>query len=366
MMSTEAAAHADFSFVRYAQVWEDADILLEALNIKPGASCLSISSAGDNALAMLACDPERVIALDLNKAQLACLELRIAAYRELTHTELLEFIGSRPSKQRSTLWNRCTSHLSVPARSFWEANPGFLEMGFGCVGKFENYFRTFRTRMMPLVHSSRTIDELLRKKSKEERISFYRDRWDNWQWRLLFRLFFSRTVMGRMGRDQAFFRYVEGAVADEILRHTKYALTELAPSENPYLQFILKGRHTTALPFALREENYHLIRKRLDRIEWHALSIEEFLQKEKNLKIDAFNLSDIFEYMSEESMQNILEDILNSSTTGARIAYWNMLVPRQCPDSLSGKIRSLPELSESLHQRDKAFFYSKFIVEEVI
>ena len=68
---SEAAAHADFSLIRYAQCWEDADVLLAALDPSPGAVCLSIASAGDNTLALLARSPARVVAVDLNTAQLA-------------------------------------------------------------------------------------------------------------------------------------------------------------------------------------------------------------------------------------------------------------------------------------------------------
>ena len=100
-MRSEIAAKANFSTIRYAQCWEDADILLEGLDIQPGDTCLSIASAGDNTLAMLSKNPGRVIALDLNPAQLACLELRVAAYRELSHDELLELIGSRTSTPTS-------------------------------------------------------------------------------------------------------------------------------------------------------------------------------------------------------------------------------------------------------------------------
>src|SRR5216684_1368819 len=77
-MGSEVAARADFSGIRYAQCWEDADILLEGLDIQPGDICLAIASAGDNALAMLSRAPQRVIALDLSPAQLACVELRVA------------------------------------------------------------------------------------------------------------------------------------------------------------------------------------------------------------------------------------------------------------------------------------------------
>ncbi|MBA3888585.1 MAG: DUF3419 family protein, partial [Acidobacteria bacterium] len=56
-MRSEAAARADFSGIRYAQVWEDADILLQGLDVQPGDTCLSIASAGDNALALLTKNP---------------------------------------------------------------------------------------------------------------------------------------------------------------------------------------------------------------------------------------------------------------------------------------------------------------------
>src|SRR5258707_2351719 len=63
------AEQADFSTIRYAQCWEDAEILLEALDIQPGDTCLSIASAGDNTLALLTRAPGRVIALDLSQSQ---------------------------------------------------------------------------------------------------------------------------------------------------------------------------------------------------------------------------------------------------------------------------------------------------------
>ena len=106
-MDDTIAARADFSAIRYAQCWEDADVLLEALDVRPGDVCLSIASAGDNALALLTRSPARVLALDLSPAQLACVELRVAAYRALEHPELLELIGSTPSRRRCMLYRRC-------------------------------------------------------------------------------------------------------------------------------------------------------------------------------------------------------------------------------------------------------------------
>ncbi len=363
-MSSEIVDRASFDLIRYAQCWEDADILLEALNLQEGGVCLSIASAGDNSLAMLAKNPARVIALDLSLAQLACLELRVAAYRELAHQELLELIGSRPSSQRAKLYQRCRPLLKADVKTFWDSKTDLIEQGIGSGGKFENYFKLFRERVMPLIHSQKTVQALLEPKPLSERQAFYDKRWNNWRWQGLFRIFFSRFVMGRMGRDPEFFKYVEGSVAKRILSRAKHALTELEPAENPYLQWILLGTHGHALPYALRPENFDAIRNNLDKLEWHHQSIEDFL-KTNDGKIDCFNLSDIFEYMSEANTQTLLETLLNSANKGGRLAYWNMLVPRSRPEALQDRLEPLRELSDQLHWQDKAFFYSRFIVEEV-
>ena len=361
--STEAADRADFSFIRYAQCWEDADILLEALDVREGDTCLSIASAGENSLSLLARGPARVIAVDLNPAQLACLALRVAAYRTLEHEELLQLVGSRECADRQSLYRRCRAVLDGDARAFWDAHPELIRAGIGSAGKFERYFAIFRNRVIPWIHSRRRVDKLLAGGTLDERRRFYAADWNNVRWRLLFRLFFSRLVMGWMGRDPAFFRYVEGSVAERILARARHALTELDPASNPYLQWILTGRHTTALPHALRRENFDAIRDNLDRLEWRCVSIEQLLTSEPGLRVDCFNLSDIFEYMSDDSFHQLLATLAGRAREGARFAYWNMLVPRSRPPELAHVLAARPELSERLHLQDKAFFYSRFVVE---
>jgi S-adenosylmethionine-diacylglycerol 3-amino-3-carboxypropyl transferase len=43
-----------------------------------------------------------------------------------------------------------------------------------------------------------------------------------------------------------------------------------------------------------------------------------------------------------------------------------MLAPRSCPASLRDQINPLNELAQTLFQQDKAFFYSRLVIEEVI
>src|SRR5215207_7900489 len=103
-MGSEIAAKADFTGVRYAQVWEDADVLVDALDVRPDDVVLSIASAGDNALALLS---------------------------------------------------------RGPALSFWDAYPTEIAAGIGAAGKFERYFALFRTRVLPLVHRRKKVMRLI-------------------------------------------------------------------------------------------------------------------------------------------------------------------------------------------------------------
>lgn len=365
-MGSEAATRADFQRLRYAQCWEDADILLDALAIEPGDTCLAIASAGDNALSMLSRGPARVIAVDMNPAQIAALELRAAAYRELDHPALLELIGSRPSARRRALYARCRGQLSSAARRFWDANAGAVARGIGGAGKFERYFQHFRTWVLPLVHPRERVHALLAPRARAERARFYDDEWDTRAWRLLFRVFFSEVVLGRLGRDPSFFRYADGSVAAHLLARVRHALTELDPSANPYVAWIITGLHNAALPHALRAENFDAIRANLDRLELRCAPLETLTARDLGAPIARANLSDVFEYLSVDNTRALLTRIADLARPGARLAYWNMMVPRRGAEYVPHRLRGLPDVSERLFTADKAFFYRDFVVEEVV
>ena len=364
-MIAERDGRADDGRLRYAQCWEDADVLLEGLDIRPGHVCLSIASGGDNTLAILSRGPERVIAVDGNPAQIACLELKVAAYRLLEYEEVRELLGSLPSRHREPLYRRLRPSLSTDARRFWDARPEAIRMGVGEAGKFEGYFRLFRSCVLPLIHPWERVAQLLLGGTRGAREIFYDGTWDTWRWRLMFHAFFSRLVMGRLGRDPACFRYVEGDVASCLLARTRHALTALNPADNPYVQWILLGRHTTALPCALRPECFLAIRANLDRLEWHCCSLEDWLASHAGLKIDRYNLSDIFEYMSAEAYERLLQRLTCAGRPGGRLAYWNLLTERRRPAALADRLDPMVGLAARLRAQDRAFFYSDFLLEEI-
>ena len=83
-MSNTGINKVDFGFIRYANCWEDADILLEGLAPEINSRLISICSAGDNSFSLLVKDPAEVIAVDVNETQLWLTELKIAAIKNLS------------------------------------------------------------------------------------------------------------------------------------------------------------------------------------------------------------------------------------------------------------------------------------------
>jgi len=360
---------ARFDLIRYANVWEDAGVLCAALRPGPGRRFLSIASAGDNAFALLAAGAQ-VVAADLSPAQLALVELKRAAIRRLGHREALAFLGLRPSADRRPVYEQLEHDLSEGAREFWRADEAALVNGVVHHGRFESYFRLFRERVLPLVHRRATVLSLLAERDAGERRRFYEEVWDNLRWRLLFRLFFSRFAMGRLGRDPEFFRYVEGSVAERILARARYALTALPTHDNPYLEYILTGNFARNLPFYLTADAFAAVKRNLDGLTLHLGPIDEAAAAHRDGPqgngFDGFNLSDLFEYVDREASEAIYGRLLATARPGARFAYWNMLVPRRRPEEHAARVRSLDQEAGALFARDLAFFYSAFVLEEVV
>jgi len=365
LVKSEVEDYAKFDIIRYAQVWEDADILIEALDINENDNILSIASAGENAISMLIKNPNKIYAIDLNFNQIVCTEFKIACFKYLDYENCMKLIGVLDADNRLELYKQIENKLPEEIREYLNNNIEIVEKGIIHSGKFENYFNIFRTRVLPLIHSKKIRDELLEKKAKEERITFYDKKWNNLRWKMLFRVFFSRKVMGKLGRDKAFFRYVNVDVSKNILERTKYAITELDTSENPYLYYIINGKYKNVLPVAYRKENFEKIKQNIDKIVVLSESVETFIKRDDIDYVSKYNLSDIFEYMSDEQMCEIIKKIFTKSGQGTKIAYWNMLAEKRASKYFDNLIYR-EEKSKELLKKDKAFFYSNFIIDEIV
>ena len=78
---------------------------------------------------------------------------------------------------------------------------------------------------------------------------------------------------------------------------------------------------------------------------------------------DAFNLSDVGEYLSPAEFDTLLREVRRTASHGARIAWWNLLAPREHPEDLDASLETRAADSAALHERAQAFFYSQLVLE---
>lgn len=355
--------------LRYAQCWEDAEVARAALQIKPGATVLAIAAAGDNVLALLQDDPARVLAVDVSPAQTALVHLKMAALAGLADAgEVRGFLGAQPARDRLRMYERVASRLPPAARRQWDSDVHALESGVLSAGRFERYLALFRRAILPIVPGRGTIRAMLAATALEEQRRIYRDRWDSAPWRLMFRAFFSRRFLQAFGRDPAFFDQCEvDDVASHYLGRARHALTNLSITTNPYLTWMLSGRFGRGrrAPDYLERDAQAVIRGRLHRVAVHTASLDAVLANLPSRSVDAFYLSDVFELSTADAYATTLAEIARVGRPGARICYWNNLVTRRRPPVLAAEIETHEAEATALHAGDRAFLYSRLVVESV-
>jgi S-adenosylmethionine-diacylglycerol 3-amino-3-carboxypropyl transferase len=362
-MSKQALTErVNFELIRYANCWEDADVLLKGLAPAKGSKILSIGSAGDNSFSLLTTDPEMVVAVDINKIQLFLIELKRACISNLDREETLAFLGFTASTNRKKCFDTLKNGLSSPAKAYWESNLPLIESGVIHQGKFEKYFQLFSGKVLPWIHSQKTVRELFSTKTKEQQEAFYNEKWNTWRWRLLFRIFFSNRVMGKYGRDPEFLKQVEGSVSEFIFNKAAQHLRSQPAQENFILRYALSGRFDHLLPHYLQQENYDMIRSNISRLHLKHGFAQAAINEHGSF--DCMNLSDIFEYMDMDLFRETAQTLIDATRKDGRLAYWNLMVPRKMSQLFPADLACYHTLSENLTAMDKGFFYKEFIVEQ--
>lgn len=363
-MSKGIETRAKFDKIRYANCWEDPELLLEVFN--NGGKFISIASAGDNSFSLLIKNPELVYAVDLSIPQIACSELKKYAIKYLDYENFLKIIGFKPCDNRLEIYKSIEENLNLQSRYYFEHNQGIIKNGIIHQGKFEHYFQLFANKIMPLVHNQKNLTELFLPKSIQAQKMFYDKTWNNWRFKALFKVFFNKFVMGRLGRDKEFFKYVDvSMISKNIKERADRALRDVPTWNNPYVNYILLNNFDYSLPHYAKEENFKIIKQNIDALEIKTGTINN-VAKNSNMKFDGFNLSDIFEYMDEDLFKEVSIELLSSANTCAKFCYWNMMVDRRISKILPQNFKYEKELSKELYLKDRAFFYKDFIIDEVI
>lgn len=361
-MSDKQLDKVSFEFIRYSNCWEDANVLLKGLNPDRNSKIISIGSAGDNCFSLLTHAPKRVVAVDVSPVQLYLVELKKVAIQNFSREEFLAFAGYRGSNDRLALYERIKFDLSKACLAYWNQHLSDVEKGVVHIGKFEQYFQLFRKEYLLKIHNQSIINELFRSKSQADQRKFHDTVWHTDAWKKMYREFFGKKMMGEAGRDPEFLKYVEGEVSDIILQREMDHISSVPAQSNYFLYYILNNRFDEEyLPHYVKEINYELVKENLDKLFLHNGLLESAFEIYPDNT--HFNLSDIFEYMDVELFKQVAKNILDHAEKGAKIAYWNLMIPRSISRHFT-EVKYLKEESEHLSEIDPGYFYGAFIVDQ--
>ena len=344
----------------FTMSWEDPALDVDALRVGPNMRIATVASGGCNALTFLLHDPELVYAFDYNLTQVWTLKLKVAAFRALDHAAMLELFGVRPSDRRRMLVEATVQELAPDARQYWLSREDLVEQGLLGLGRYERFVRAFR-KLLRLIQGRRRIESLFDVRDQQERVEFFEGTWNSRAWRLLFKAFFNKTVLSRRGLSPEYFTFDDGSTsfADSFARRTRHALTELPVRDNPFLAQYTRGAYLDEehLPDYLREENFDLLRTRLDRLVVEQNDVRNLVDRYGPSTFDAICLSNVFELMSESETQEVLQKLAPCLVPGGRMTLRNLMIPRSVQGDLASQLVLDEPLSRALLLKDRSFVY---------
>jgi S-adenosylmethionine-diacylglycerol 3-amino-3-carboxypropyl transferase len=351
----------------YSNCWEDAKVVTQALNIKSDNTYLSIASAGDNSLVMLANAPRFVLAVDKNPAQIACLDLKRAAIEHLSYSDTLAFLGITDSNSRLPIYRRIRNALSRFARRFWDTRPADIEHGVIHAGITERNFKRFRQLVLPLAISIRDRQQLLSDLPAVARRQLCDAVCSRLRFRYSMRTVFSRAMIAqfKIGAYSTFYHAENGTLAKTIVERVRQGLCAPGAHDNPFLTYIMTGSYGHTLPYYLKKQIFHRIKENINALRLFPGTILQALDRYRTHQFDGFNLSDIFEYMDRTEFHACVQQLLARASTGARLVYWNTLQSRDASQCFGDRLKTVDDLADILFQKNKSFFYDSLVINEV-
>ena len=364
----------------YNQIWEDPDVDLAALELRPHHSLITIASGGCNILNYLAADPARIIAIDLNPNHIALTRLKIAALKELPdHDSFFRFFGMANDKSNRDAFDDVLSmRLDETTRDYWQKHIPLhgrrINMfarnlyRYGLMGRFIGILHTIAK-----LQGMRLEEIVEATTAEEQRAAFDRiiaPMLENKAIKLLSK---SPVSLYALGIPPAQYDELFADSGGDPIRILSQRIEKLAcdfPVSGNYFawQAFARGydiQNREAVPAYLQRDTYDLIRSRTDRVEVHHASLIDFLKEQPAQSLNRFVLLDAQDWMSPPMLTSLWEQIdRTADTRDARVIFrtagTGSPLPRKLPATLLAPWVYREEESLALHAQDRSSIYGGF------
>lgn len=366
----------------YAQIWEDPEVDVAALELGPDDRVVAIASGGCNVMSYLAAGagPARIMAVDLNPAHLALLELKLKAARYLNDGAAFRRLFAGPWGPATTaLYLTVAPTLSPAARDWWE--------GRDRTGRRRT--RMLECRGGPYAHGllGRTIQlghlvcrlhgrdprRLAAATSlPEQRAAFEAELAPVFRSPLVRALAALPPAYFGLGIPPAQFEAMRadaagGSLVELVRERVERLACDFPLEDNWFAWQAFAGRYPddgSALPPYLRPESYEDVRARADRVELYHATVTDLLRRQDAASVDAYVFLDAQDWMGEAQVAALWAQVNRTARPGARVIFRTAAaaspLPAKLPADLLQPWRYESSRSAELHARDRSAIYGGF------
>lgn len=346
---------------------EDTRSELSAFGSIEGQRVLAVTAGGGRVLNLLLGRPSSIVAVDLNPAQNALLELKVAAMRELEHAEYLRFLGVRAADDRRQTYQRLRARLSEPVRAFFDREAKRVEAGILYQGRFERFLGIVAN--VARLAGPFGLTRLLSAEDLETQRALVA-RLETPAWRVITQTVCRRSVLRLLSGDPGFYRHLpldlplHEVLYDRIHNHLRHNLLR----ENPLLQIVFFGRYVyePSLPVYLHADTYAAVKAALEAVEIEVVTatMHEALSDSRRSGFDAFSLSDISSYLEDDAQHRLFERVIAASRPGARLVSRGNVYHRPPAPEHARKLERNPAVERELSRHDHSCVH-EFVVARV-
>ncbi|MDQ0454776.1 DUF3419 family protein [Rhizobium paknamense] len=373
-----------FSGLVYPQIWEDPEVDMQAMELKPGHRIVTIGSGGCNMLAYLSRSPASIDVVDLNPHHIALNRMKLTAFRTLPgHLTVTRFLAEEQQADNSALFDQhIAPHLDAGTRAYWN---GRSLTGRRRISVFtRNFYRTgLLGRFIAVSHllarlHGVDLTGLAEAKSLREQRQFFDERIAPLFEKPLIRWLTNRksSLFGLGIPPQQYDELASVSASGTIAPVLKERLEKLAchfPMRENYFAWQAFARrypraHEGALPDYLKPDYYHAIRDNAERVSVHHASFTELLAGKDAASIDRFVLLDAQDWMTDRQLNDLWTEISRTAAPGARVIFRTAAEKSVIEGRLSPAIDAqwtyLAEPSAALHLQDRSAIYGGFHIYE--
>jgi S-adenosylmethionine-diacylglycerol 3-amino-3-carboxypropyl transferase len=366
----------------YNQIWEDPEIDMEALELRPHHRMLTIASGGCNVMNYLAADPAKIVAVDLNPNHVALTKLKLSALKNLpSHAEFFRFFGQANDKANRAAYDDFLSQrLDKTTRLYWEKHIPLRGRRINMFAR--NLYRYgLLGRFIGVLHAvaklhGKKLDPILAARTPEEQRRLFE--------RHIAPLFDSKSIrflskspvsLYALGIPPAQYdELVSGSEKDPVavLRERVERLACDFPISENYFAWQAFGRgydveHREAVPAYLQRETYEKIRTRTDKVEIHHASLTDFLKTQPDQSMHRFVLLDAQDWMNNDQITALWREIdRTADARDARVIFRtagaDSPLPRKLPPDVLAPWVYLEDQGRAWHARDRSSIYGGFHV----